>query len=85
MCFGGVMCAPRLFTLIDKNMLVLRQHLDEMDPRYCANGARRWFARMGLDWAAFVRDGIDAEVLLATGDAMALKIVEHVRRRYGQG
>lgn len=59
-------------------MKVMRHHLDEMQPRYCANGARRWFARMGLDWAAFVRDGIDADVLAATGDGMALKLVEHV-------
>lgn len=59
-------------------VMVFRHHLDEMEPRYCANGSRRWFARMGLDWAAFVRDGIDADILAGTGDAMALKLVEHV-------
>lgn len=64
-------------------MIVKREHLDEMQPRYCANGARRWFARMGLDWAAFVRDGIDADALAATGDAMALKLVDYVRRQHG--
>jgi len=64
-------------------MIVKRHHLDEMQPRYCANGSRRWFARMGLDWAAFVRDGIDADVLEATGDAMALKLVDTVRARSG--
>lgn len=65
-------------------MKVMRHHLDEMSPRYCANGARRWFARMGLDWAAFIRDGIDAAVLEATGDAMAHRIVEHVRKQHEQ-
>lgn len=64
-------------------MIVKREHLDEMQPRYCANGARRWFARMGLDWAAFVRNGIDADALVATGDAMAIKLVEQVRRQHG--
>ena len=65
-------------------MIVRRHHLDEMQPSYCAKGARRWCARIGIDWAAFVRDGIDAEVLEATGDAMALKLVEYVRGQHGQ-
>ena len=59
-------------------MMITRQHLDEMPQPYCARGSRRWFARVGLDWAAFVRDGIDSEVLLATGDGMAIRLVEHV-------
>ena len=58
-------------------MTVTRGHLDELG--YCARGARRWFARMGLDWAAFVRGGIDADILLATGDAMALRLVQHIK------
>lgn len=65
-------------------MIVRRHHLDEMEPRYCAQGARRWMRRMGLDWAAFVRDGIEADALEATGDAMALKLVAHVRNQHGQ-
>lgn len=59
-------------------MIILRQHMDEMPQPYCARGGRRWAARLGLDWAGFVRDGIDAEVLKATGDGMAIKLVEHV-------
>lgn len=31
--------------------------------------ARHWFARHGLDWRDFVRNGIDADALLATGDS----------------
>lgn len=63
-------------------MIVVRTDLDELG--YCARGSRRWFARMGLDWADFVMHGIDAEILLATGDAMALRLVEHLRARHGQ-
>lgn len=66
------------------SVIVRRHHLDEMQPRYCANGARRWCARLGIDWAAFVRDGIDADALASTGDAMALKLVEHVRNQNGR-
>ena len=60
-------------------MIVTRSDMNELG--YCANGARRWFARMGLDWMDFVRNGLDSEVLEATGDAMALRLVEHVRTR----
>ena len=56
-----------------------------MDPPFCANGARRWAMRLGLDWAAFIRDGIEDSTLERTGDAMAIRIVEYVRKRNGQG
>lgn len=48
-------------------------------PGLCARGGRLWAERQGLDWAAFVRDGIPAEQLLATGDPFALATVEHAR------
>lgn len=62
-------------------MKIHRSHLDELG--YCARGARRWFAAMGLDWADFVRNGIEADVLRATGDAMAIRLIEHVEARDG--
>lgn len=61
-------------------MIITRSHLDQMPEPYCAKGARRWAARLQLDWAAFVRDGIESDALLATGDAMALRLVEHAMR-----
>ena len=47
----------------------------------CVNGSRAWFERHGLDFRTFLRDGLDAETLLATNDAMALRVVEHARTR----
>jgi hypothetical protein len=47
----------------------------------CVNGTRVWFARHDLDFRAFLRDGCAADTLLATGDAMALRVVEHARIR----
>ena len=47
----------------------------------CVNGTRVWFARHDLDFRAFLRDGCAAETLLATGDAMALRVVERARIR----
>lgn len=49
--------------------------------RMCSRGARAWFLRHELDWPAFLRDGIDAEQVLATGDAMAFRVVEAARGR----
>ena len=50
----------------------------------CVNGTRTWFARHDLDFRAFLRDGCDAEILLSTGDAMALKVVDYSRARIRQ-
>ncbi len=45
----------------------------------CVNGTRVWFARQDMDFRAFLRDGCAADTLLDTGDAMALRVVEHAR------
>ncbi len=46
---------------------------------YCVSGCRLFAEKHSLNWRAFCHEGIDDEVLLATGDAMALKIVEYAR------
>ena len=65
-------------------MIVTLDHLRRVPgfgarPGFCAQGGRAWFARHGLDWSAFVREGIEAEVLEATGDALALHVVAFAR------
>ncbi|HAT1683650.1 TPA: hypothetical protein I8Y21_004405 [Klebsiella oxytoca] len=48
---------------------------------YCPQGARQFARRYGLDFRQFIRDGyIDAEILLATGDALAIRLVEYARQ-----
>lgn len=47
----------------------------------CSRGARMFFERYGLDWSEFLKHGIPADQLEATGDAMALKVVEVARGR----
>jgi hypothetical protein len=66
-------------------MVVTMQHLRTIPyfgrrPGFCLRGARAWFERHGLDFRAFVREGIDAELLLATGDGMARALVEWARQ-----
>lgn len=46
----------------------------------CVHGTRTWFARQGLDFRDFLARGLPAFVLLATGDAMAARVVEVARR-----
>lgn len=38
---------------------------------YCARGMRAFFDKHGLDFAQFLKEGVDAELLLKTGDEMA--------------
>ncbi|MBT2748591.1 hypothetical protein J7J64_19415 [Lysobacter sp. ISL-42] len=52
---------------------------------FCAQGGREWFAYYGLSWSDFVRDGIEAEVLQATGDALALRVIAFAREEAARG
>lgn len=52
--------------------------------RMCSRGARAFFARHNLDWQTFIKDGLPAEVIAATGDGMALQVVEVARGRKQQ-
>lgn len=47
---------------------------------FCRSGARDWFKRHGLDWQDFVRNGIPATTLEATGDGLALAVVAWARQ-----
>lgn len=69
---------------MSSELIVTIQHLHTVPTwttraGYCARQSRAFFAEHGLDWLAFVRAGIDAEVLLATGNALAVHLVEHAR------
>lgn len=46
---------------------------------YCIPKTREFFRRHGLDFRAFLIEGIPAEVLEATGDALAIRLAEHAR------
>lgn len=71
-------------------MIVTIEHLRTVPgftkkPGFCARGGRRWFARHGLDWSDFVRSGIEDKLLVATGDGLALALVEHARKEAQRG
>jgi hypothetical protein len=49
--------------------------------RLCFQGARPWFRRHGLDWQTFLAEGVPSEVLAATGDALALRVIAEAEKR----
>lgn len=49
--------------------------------RMCGRAARPWFAAHGLDWNVFITKGYDAEVIRATGDVLALKVIAKAEER----
>lgn len=51
---------------------------------YCSRGLRDFGEKYGIDWEVFVHEGIEEDELLATGDAMAIRLVEFVRKRDGR-
>lgn len=51
---------------------------------HCTSGARRWFEAHGLDFAAFLKDGIESEEFVTKGDALAARVVDLKRRRNEQ-
>lgn len=54
---------------------------DVMASGHCARGSRRWFDKYGLDFRDFLKNGIAEDIFLATGDGLAMQIVEAKRAR----
>jgi hypothetical protein len=50
---------------------------------HCPSGVRKWFHQQGLDFRAFMRAGIPASDMLATGDAQGQQVVERTIARRG--
>ncbi len=75
---------------MDGDFIVTAAHLATM-PNWtgstglCHRGARQWCARYGFDWLTLSREGIAASKLIATGDAIALQLVEHARSEVQRG
>ncbi len=49
---------------------------------HCAAGARRWLELHGFNVKTFLRDGATENELLATGDALAVQVIQ---RKHGNG
>lgn len=49
--------------------------------RYCLAGARGWFKRQGIAWGDLLGDGVEAERLRATGDALVEPVIRAAEAR----
>ena len=58
-------------------MKIYLYHAKQVD--FCAPGMRYFARKYKLDLGDFIANGIDEEILLATGDETAKKIVEVAR------
>lgn len=47
---------------------------------YCVGGIELFFDRYGLDYSDFLRNGISADELRATGNALALRAIEQAEK-----
>jgi len=62
-----------------KQVIVVQQDMRAL--QYCSRGVREFFRLHGLDYGKFLQEGIPAEELEATGDAMAKAVAEVARGR----
>ncbi|QDX23797.1 hypothetical protein FP568_23090 [Pandoraea pnomenusa] len=60
---------------------MIATHLDAKALGYCNAGLRRWFPRDGVTFDLFRQRGVSTDWLRATGDAMAIRLAEHVEQQ----
>lgn len=51
----------------------------------CSRGSREWCLHNGVDWTAFLSEGVPDEVLLASGDPIVARVVEAARKERAGG
>lgn len=51
---------------------------------HCVAGAKAWATKYNLEWRDFLRGGIPAEDMMATGDAQGIQVVERTIARRNQ-
>lgn len=62
-------------------MTVIVKMRDIRACKMCSGGTRDFFKRHGMDWNTFLAEGLPEEQFIATGDAMAMQVVEAARGR----
>lgn len=50
---------------------------------HCVSGARLWFEKNGIDFRDFLKHGIPAADILATGDGQGRQVVDRTIARRG--
>ncbi len=61
------------------------KHVDLVRLKFCNRGARQFFERHGIDWAEFMKNGLDSSVAGNIDDAMMEQVVAQAIRREQEG
>ncbi|MBS0599529.1 MAG: hypothetical protein JSR92_19905 [Proteobacteria bacterium] len=64
-------------------MIVTVRHVRQA--ALCMRGARAWFAAHGLDWSAFVRNGLPLATVEGIDDAFAARVAALARQEASRG
>jgi hypothetical protein len=75
------LCRSGKVALVDAPPDLLITMSDVTRAGYCARGARRWFEGHGLDFRAFMKDGIPAAEISALDDALGNRVVATAQER----
>lgn len=67
----------------DDEIMVNMSHVRGIN--LCSRGSRDWFRKYGLSWDEFLTTGISVTRIAATGDALALQVVEVARQEARDG
>lgn len=51
----------------------------------CRGGIEAWCTRYGIDWNDFTGSGVAGELIVATGDAYAQKLIENAQKEQDDG
>lgn len=54
----------------------VRVYMRHIRGHFCSRGARTLAEHLGFDWSDFLRNGVPASDLIATGDAMAIQVAQ---------
>lgn len=63
-------------------MIITLADVRTYQSRYCSTGIEAFCKKYDIDFNKFLTEGVEEEVLLATGDSMARKIVEKKNGRW---
>lgn len=58
--------------------IITHRHCREVG--YCNRGLRQMCDRIGIDWPGFLKNGIAADELRKTGNAMAERVIAHAEK-----
>lgn len=64
-------------------MIVYARHIRAA--KLCTRGARAWFEKHNINWTEFLSKGVPANVLLATGDSLAKRVVDQAESEANRG